>query len=146
MVPPFLACGAPIKSSMVLALLIAVAGLDGGAEGGPEPDGPAPKPGFRTDCSPIGIGEAALEGCPEGFEPGEAVSVAPGGPVMLMGGVAVPMGNGGTGGVSVLLGGGAPDALTALEGGPLGGGGRAVSVGAGVSPPFLFTHFLRSLS
>lgn len=35
MVPPFLACGAPIKSSILLALLIPVAGLDGGADGGP---------------------------------------------------------------------------------------------------------------
>ena len=35
-VPPFLACGIPIKSSMLLAPLIPVAGLDGGAEGGPD--------------------------------------------------------------------------------------------------------------
>ena len=35
-VPPFLACGAPIRSSILLAPLIPVAGLDGGAEGGPE--------------------------------------------------------------------------------------------------------------
>ena len=35
MVPPFLACGAPIKSSILLALLIPVAGLDGGADNGP---------------------------------------------------------------------------------------------------------------
>lgn len=33
-VPPFRGCGAPIKSSILLALLIPVAGLDGGAEGG----------------------------------------------------------------------------------------------------------------
>ena len=33
-VPPFLACGAPIKSSILLALLIPVDGLDGGPEGG----------------------------------------------------------------------------------------------------------------
>lgn len=35
-VPPFRGCGAPIKSSILLALLIPVAGLDGGAEGGAE--------------------------------------------------------------------------------------------------------------
>lgn len=35
-VPPFRGCGAPIKSSILLALLIPVAGLDGGAEGGVE--------------------------------------------------------------------------------------------------------------
>lgn len=35
-VPPFRGCGAPIRSSILLALLIPVAGLDGGAEGGAE--------------------------------------------------------------------------------------------------------------
>lgn len=35
-VPPFRGCGAPIKSSILLALLIPVSGLDGGAVGGVE--------------------------------------------------------------------------------------------------------------
>lgn len=41
-VPPFLACGTPIRSSILLAPLIPVAGLDGGAEGGPD-GGPVAK-------------------------------------------------------------------------------------------------------
>ena len=40
-VPPFLACGAPIRSSILLALLIPVAGLEGGADGGPVAEFPA---------------------------------------------------------------------------------------------------------
>ena len=41
--PPFLACGTPIRSSILLAPLIPVAGLEGGAEGGPDgtPESPA---------------------------------------------------------------------------------------------------------
>jgi len=126
-----------------------VAGLDGGADGDPEPGGPAatnPSPAPSAGCSVIGKGEAVLDAGPNRFRLGEAVSPAAGGPVTLIGGVAM-LGSGGTGGVSVsLLMGGAPAALTALEGGPFGGGSRGGSAAAGASPAFLFTHFLSSLS
>ena len=140
MVPPFLACGTPIRSSILLALLKPVAGLEGGADSSPNPAAPG------ASCSLGGIGEAVLEAEAETFEPGESVGAAAGGPVTLMGGVAV-LGSGGTGGTSVsFLIVGAADALTALEGGPLGGGGRGASDAAGASPAFLFTHFFKSLS
>lgn len=94
----------------------------------------------------MGIGEAVLEAGTNTFGLDEVVGVVAGGPVTLIGGMAV-LGSGGTGGVSVsTVGGGTPDALTALEGGPFGGGGRGASAAVGVSPAFLFTHFLSPLS
>ena len=94
----------------------------------------------------MGKGEAVLDALPDAFGLEIADCAPAGGPATLFGGVAV-LGSGGTGGVSVFfLIGGAPAALTALEGGPLGGGGRDASAGTEVSLPFLFTHFLRSLS
>ena len=147
-VPPFLACGAPIRSSMLLALLMPVAGLEGGADGGAEPGAavPAnPSPVVEVGCSPSSDGVSLLDTGFDAYELSAAVGAVVGGPVTLTGGVAV-LGRGGTGGASVtFLVGGAPDALTALEGGPL-GGGRVDPAVAGVSPPFLFTHFFNSLS
>lgn len=148
-VPPFLACGAPIRSSIILSLLTPVAGLEGGAEGGLELDAPAlatPRPAGGAGCSlACTAGEPFLEVGPEAYGLGVACGAAAGGWVTLMGGVAV-LGRGGTGGVSVsFLIGGAPEELTARDGGPFGGGGVAAEA-AGVSPPFLLTHFFSSLS
>lgn len=52
-VPPFLACGAPIKSSMLLAPLMPVVGLDGGADGGPEAEGTAGLPASLDRSSDV---------------------------------------------------------------------------------------------
>ena len=149
MVPPCLTCGAPIKSSMLLALLMAVVGRDRGAEGGP-PDCATPRPVVGPVFSPCNTaGDALLDTKFDEDGLGTSPGAAPGGPVTLVGGVAVldAGGSGGTGGVSVsFLIGAPPLALTALDGRPLGGGGVATAV-AGVAPPaFLLTHFFKSLS
>ena len=125
---------------MMLSLLfVPVAGLDGG---GFEPDA-AGGGGAGSPCCIAG--EALREAGFDTYGLGVAWGAAAGGRVTLIGGVAV-LGKGGTGGVSVsFLGGGGPEALTARDGGPLGGGGVA-DAAAGVSPPFLLTHFFNSLS
>lgn len=144
MVPPCLARGSPIKSSMLPAPLTAVGGRDGGAECGPS-DG-ARSPLAATAGEPARAGVSVRDGGP-GCGPARGVGCE-----TWIGGVAVcpvnPLGIGGTGGVAPLdmaVDGGPPAPLTALLGGPLGGGalGTSVAVGAG---PFLLTHFFRSLS
>lgn len=64
-VPPLRACGAPIRSSMLLALLMLVGGLDGGADGGPE-GGPETDRiaccGASASDSPTGGARTAGEG------------------------------------------------------------------------------------
>jgi hypothetical protein len=124
-VPPFLACGTPIRSSILLALLtplMPVPGLDGGANppvGGPEPVGEV--------RLPI-LGETFLLGGPE----------AGGGP---------PIGGPLIGGESILT----PKPVGLLVGGPLaaltfllfGGGGVGVTGVVASAPAFLFTHFFR---
>ena len=144
-VPPCLACGAPIKSSILLALLTAVPGRDGAAEGGP-----MPRPTVGPVGSPCNIaGDALLDTRFDEDGLSTSPGAAPDGAVILIGGVAVlcPRGSGGTGGVSVsFLIGGPPLALTALDGGPLGGGGVADALVDVSPPPFLLTHFFKSLS
>lgn len=129
----------------------AVAGLDGGADGGPIA---SPPPAAAAAAAAVieRAGEVVCAG----------VSTREGGPdpKPIVGGVAcetliggVPAspgitdGKGGTGGVAVLDAdaGGPPAALTALLGGPLGGGAFGASAAAGVGP-FLLTHFFSSLS
>ena len=141
-VPPFRACGTPIKSSMVLALLIAVPGLDGGADGGA--NRPSPVGGAKVGAA--GVSPLVCAG--DSLRPGEEVvrGLLPGSGPMFTGGVLVP-GSGGTGGTFVGTGGG-PAPLTALlGGGALGGGGVGlIPTAEASSPPFPLIHFLRSLS
>jgi hypothetical protein len=126
-VPPFLGPGAPSKSSMLLALLILVAGRLGGAEAGGPPVIPPSGGGAEADGKPVcGVaGDAVSEGGPEGG-PLAGVKVRDGGPDI--GGPA----------------GGAAAPLALLLGGPLGGGGVAADGVAASAPPFLLIHFLRS--
>ena len=146
-VPPFLACGWPSRSSILLASLIAVAGLDGGVEENPSG-------GARTGigckvaaASSVLLGRAAAE---EKLRVGEGGSVAEvegwvmliGGTLMLGSGGVESRGMAGTGGV--VEGGGARlAALTAREGGPFGGGALGTPRSDPASPAFLLTHFLR---
>ena len=125
-VPPLRGPGAPSKSSILLALLILVAGRLGGAEPGGPPSPPSGG-GAEADGKPVcgAAGEAAMDGGPEGG-PLAGVMTREGGPDM--GGPAC----------------GAAALLTLLEGGPLGGGGVAAVGAAASAPPFLLTHFLRS--
>ena len=130
----------PIKSSIVLTLLIAVDGLEGGAEGGAERPrllGGADK---AAACSPVMVVSTG-----ESFRPGEFVlsRVPAGGPVTLIGGVPAD-GRRGTGGT--FEGGGGPAPLTARDGGGALGGGGVGEAAVESSPPLPFTHFLRSLS
>ena len=136
---PFLACGAPSKSSILLALLIDVLGLEGGPDAAPN-EGRASVGGFGPSLS-----EGASDGRPgvEALDPGKArgggieeLRCSPG---LDVGGRRDPLGG--------PIGGAAPpDALLAApEGGPLlGGGGVAAGLPVSVEPPFLFTHFLSS--
>lgn len=126
---------------MVLALLIAVDGREGGADGGAE----RPKPLGGADevaaCSPLVVISAG-----ESLRPGKFVltGVPVGGPVTLIGGVPTD-GRRGTGG-TFKEGTGAPAPLTTRDdGGALGGGGVGEAA-VESSPPLPFTHFLRSLS
>ena len=135
--PPFLACGAPIKSSILLAPLIPVGGLEGaegGPEGGPETD--------RMGCwAPSGANASVAEGSRAGDPVRDGTLEAGfdmGGFENEVGGVATAAGSGGTGGVEVDDGGGAAAALTALEG-PFGGGGGGAAAGV-ASGFFLSTH------
>lgn len=146
-VPPFLACGSPIRSSILPAPLAAVGGLDGGADATPTEATRFP-PAFAvgTAGDAVRVGVAFPDGGPESrWIDGEGCRT-------LIGGVSVcpgiTDGKGGTGGVAFLDiddGGGPPAALTALDGGPLGGGAFGASVAAGAGP-FLLTHFFNSLS
>lgn len=125
-VPPFRGAGAPSKSSILLALLMLVAGRLGGPDKGGPPARPPIGGGAEAEGKPVcGVaGDALTDGVPEGG-PLAGVKVRKGGPDM--GGPA----------------GGAVAALTFLLG-PLGGGGVAADGAAASAPPFLLTHFLRS--
>lgn len=147
-VPPFLACGCPNRSSILLASLIAVAGLDGGAEADKPSDGARIDNPIGAGASSVLLGSAAAD---EKLRVGEGGSCEDdaGGLVMLIGGKfrvesggVVPLGKAGTGGV-VEGGGTRPVALTARDGGPRGGGGLGTAASDPVSPAFLLTHFLR---
>jgi hypothetical protein len=128
---PLRACGAPIRSSIELALLRDVAGRDGG--GPPGPDGVGTVPPLETDRA-IGPGG----GTPSEDGPLEAIG---GAPADVEGRLSelTAIGGGPIGGVLV--------ALTVLAGGAetFGGGGVA-RTGALLSGSFLLTHFFRSLS
>lgn len=144
-VPPFRGAGAPIKSSIELALLSDVAGRDGGAEGGPPPapDAIAAKLG-GTSVLLDSTGESVLCGVPvpEGGPDGGRAATEGMDVDAAAEGFEIKVGVCGfaPAGIGFRAMGGL---LTALIGGPLGGGGLAV--GAEVSvPPFLLTHFLRS--
>lgn len=148
-VPPFLACGAPIKSSMLLAPLWLVVGLDGGADGGPPGKSEVVLRGDKSDKDTVGssaptfadtAGEAVRDGrVDNGLDAGSYIEDGAA-LVILIGGVFIVIGSGGTAGTGLELTGGGPLALTALEGGPLGGGGGA-AITASAGPPFLLTHF-----
>jgi len=128
----------------VLALLIAVDGLEGGADDGAKRPSPLGTAGTEEAVSLSKAPSAAtvLESLLEGEYVLRGVLV--GGLVTLIGGVS-KAGRGGTGGI-LLEGGGAPALLTARDGGGALGGGGVGEAAAEASPPFGFTHFLRSLS
>ena len=146
-VPPFLACGTPIKSSIPIAPLCPVAGLEGGPDGGPagEPDTPRGLESGGAAALLSIAGVIVREACRDA---GLDDMVVLDGPGMFMDGLAVAIGRGGTGGALVMVwGGGAPTALTALDGGPLGGGGRgALAFSCSAGSAFLLTHLPFSLS
>lgn len=133
---------------MLLASLIAVAGLDGGAEEENPSGGARTGIGGSAGSSSVLLGRAAAD---EKLRIGEGgrCDAAFGGLMMLMGGRFAwesggdeSRGKAGTGGV-VEGEGIALAALTAREGGPFGG----AVLGAATSDPatlaFLLTHFLR---
>jgi len=127
--PPFLAPAGPIKSSMLLALLIEVAGRLGGPDGGP-PVASAARTG-SAGASPVLPGVPPLDGGPDGGPP-EAATLATrlGGPAPTGGLAAIDEAIGGpdvalkpVGGTPSALGGGVPLALLPIPRGPFGGGG-----------------------
>lgn len=129
----------------MLALLIAVDGLEGGAEDGAKRPSPL---GTADTVEAVSLSKApsaatVLESLLEGEYVLRGVLV--GGLVTLIGGVS-KAGRGGTGGILLEGGGGAPALLTTRDGGGALGGGGVGEVAAEASPPFGFTHFLRSLS
>lgn len=140
---------------MLLAWLIPVAGLDGGAEGGADGEPPAPSEGDRPMEGAVSVGSPAREllgkaAADEMLRLGEGGVEGNVGWGMLIGGVfrergltggAYALGKGGTWGAEV-EGGGAPVPLVAREGGPFGGGGLG-AVALTSAPPFLFTHFFK---
>lgn len=147
-VPPFLACGCPSRSSILLASLIAVAGLDGGAEEESPSDGASIDNAVNPGASSVLLGSAAAD---EKLRVGEGGCCGGnvGGLVMFIGGKFTEgsggvesRGKAGTGGV-VEGGGTRPVALTARDGGPRGGGALGTAVSDAVSPAFLLTHFFR---
>lgn len=146
-VPPFLACGCPSRSSILLASLIAVAGLEGGAEEENPSGGARTGNGGNAGASSVLLGSAAADEKLRVGEGGICKEVE--GFVMLMGGRFVTAKGGvesreraGTGGV-VEGGGTKLAALTAREGGPFGGGALGTTTSDPASPAFLLTHFLR---
>ena len=147
-VPPFLAAGAPIRSSIVAVPApppIPVLGLEGGADGGPE--------GGPEDGANRGDTESGKD-----LMGNDAFS-----PAELVGMIVVPMlgdtfregtlelggldskrllfRNGGVCDVPTIADG--PAALTVRDGGPLGGGGVAAKGAALVPPSFLLIHLFR---
>lgn len=149
-VPPFLACGCPSKSSILLASLIAVAGLDGGAEEESPSDGARIDIAVNDGASSVLLGSAAAD---EKLRVGDGSSCDDnvGGLVMLIGGKFTAenggggvesRGNAGTGGVEEGVG-TRPVVLTARDGGPRGGGAFGAAASDPVSPAFLLTHFFR---
>ncbi len=145
-VPPFRTAGAPIRSSMELALLVDVVGREGGPGDGP----PRPPPGMRLaklggmSMLWLSPGESVLCGVP-------VAEVGPEGGRGVTEGIEEDMGADafdievGIGGLAPARSGfrGAGGLLTARNGGPLGGGGVALGVEA-AAPPFLLIHFLSS--
>ncbi len=129
---------------MVLALLIAVDGLDDGADGGAERPGPLGTVNALEASSASEVPSAGAVN--ESLRVGESVlrGILVGDLVTLIGGVSIA-GRGGTGGI-FMEGGGGPAPLTVLDGGGALGGGGVGEVLAESSPPLGFTHFLRSLS
>lgn len=129
-VPPFRGAGAPSKSSILLALLMLVAGRLGGPDAGGPPARPPIGGGAEAEGKPVcGVaGDAVIDDGPEGGPEGDPLA-----------GVKVREGGPDIGGPA----GGAVAALTFLLG-PLGGGGVAAVGVAASAPPFLLTHFLRS--
>lgn len=148
-VPPFLACGCPNKSSILLASLMAVAGLDGGAEDDSPSDGARIGIAVNAEASSVLLGSAAAD---EKLRVGDGGSGADkfGGLVMLIGGKFTveseggvePRGKAGTGGVGDGVG-TRPAALTARDGGPRGGGAFGAAASDTVSPAFLLIHFFK---
>ena len=147
-VPPFLACGCPNRSSILLASLIAVAGLDGGAEADNPSDGARTDIAVNTGASSVLLGSAAADETLRVGEGGSSGDIV-GGLVMFIGGKFTlesggveSRGKAGTGGV-VEGGGTKPAALAARDGGPRGGGALGAATSDAVSPAFLLTHFFR---
>ena len=126
---PLRACGAPSKSSMLLAVLIPVPGL----EGGPDANGGLASAGGLA-------GPSLSDGTPGVLarDPGPPIG---GGIDELRGGIEVG-GRRPVGGPAGWFG--PPDALRAVAGGPLGGGGVAAGFDASDGPAFLLIHFLSS--
>ena len=139
-----------------------VAGLDGGARGGPPlldgrgvDTGVGPEEeGGRGDDNKgtltVGVSDDEMEGSDaessgrEGGPERAGVFVLEGG---LEGGRIGANGgvdDAGRGLKPMPVGGGGPPPLGPLDGGPLGGGGVGVAAGVVAAPAFLFTHFFRS--
>lgn len=143
-VPPFLACGAPIKSSILLTPLIAVAGLDDGADGGPEAEGvlpgtSKPPPTFAPASSNTAGNSRIVSVTAPGVLGDSPRWIS--GLTFLLGAADGGRLVGRGGGLEEV--GGPPAALWALLGGPLGGGGVGVETVGASAPAFLLTHFLR---
>ena len=155
-----------MRSSILLALLIPVAGLDGGAEESPAfavEVGIDPIPSVVSGTNSPGAGDV-LPTCGEEAASNTGAPKAVGLPMLLRLGLAFRLGpwDGGVlPGLNVppnaalidigigggLVGGARPPAtLTALLGGPLGGGGVDAEAAGASAPAFLLTHFLSSSS
>lgn len=131
--PPFLAAAGPIRSSILLALLMLVGGLLGGPE--PKVGTPATSPGgpARSAGVPALLGGPDTNGPPFGAI--EALAALGAGAPMA----PIPRLLGGPDAARNPLGGGVP-----RPSGPFGGGGVGAAVASCSAPAFLLTHFLRS--
>jgi len=143
--PAFRGAGAPSKSSILLALLIAVAGrLIGGAKPAPGTMGGVPELAVLWG-PPISAGLALLAGVPR--PDGGPLEAERGGATILGIETLLDMRGGAPAlGMTVAVGGrGAPVELI-LRLGPvaLGGGGVALALAVALPGSFLFTHFFRS--
>ena len=164
-VPPVLCCGAPIKSSILLASLIPVDGRDGGArpvakaltpgvavedeEPGREEESAAP----GLEVGSLSVDGGSFDGRPVGADADAEVVCCNGGLAKCRLGLAFldvaleggPL-EGGPMTPRPTPPGGPAAALTVLLGGPFGGGGVAVGTGVLSAPPFLLTQRLRFVS
>ena len=148
MVPPFLAAGTPIRSSILAVPApspIPVLGLEGGADGGPEggPEEGANKGDAESGKDLMGndtfspeevIGDIVVPTLGDTFREG----------TLELGGLdskRLLFRNGGVCDVPIIAGG--PAVLTVRDGGPLGGGGVAARGAAVVPPSFLLIHLFR---